>query len=168
MRPTKLYNVWRCMKYRCHGEGKSNPYARWYRDRGIEVCSEWRNSFEEFKKWAESHGYKEGLSIDRINPDGNYCPENCRWVTMLENSKNARPACSVSWRNKNGDVVYATNPPRTVKMPPMRLKRREDEVIRRLTEMIESLDDSTRVNMMAFIEGLNFAAKRFGACNTTQ
>ncbi len=81
---TKLHNIWVGMRDRCN-----NPNAKahkWYYSKGIRVCEEW-NDFIKFKEWAESHGYKEGLSIDRIDSDLNYCPENCRWLTVSENAK---------------------------------------------------------------------------------
>jgi len=86
----KLNGIWRCMKYRCHSKSPNNPYAKNYRDRGITVCEEWRESFEAFSEWALANGYQVGLTIDRINADGNYEPANCRWVTASENSKGSR------------------------------------------------------------------------------
>ena len=54
-----------------------------YGGRGISICSEWLNDSSSFFKWALDSGYSEGLSIDRINTNGDYCPENCRWVDSL-------------------------------------------------------------------------------------
>lgn len=72
------------MKGRC-----SNPtndsYAR-YGGRGICVCEEWRRDYVTFRAWAHSHGYQEGLTLDRIDPDKDYEPSNCRWLTRSENS----------------------------------------------------------------------------------
>lgn len=82
----KLYAVWSCMKQRC-----CNPKnKRWnrYGGRGIKICEEWQNSFESFREWAITHGYSEGLTIDRINNDGNYEPANCRWTTYKEQNNN--------------------------------------------------------------------------------
>ena len=84
----KLFLVWETMRNRCN-----NPHREKYKDygsRGICVCEEWNNSAQNFCEWALSNGYKEGLQIDRIDNDGNYCPENCRWVTPKENSRNRR------------------------------------------------------------------------------
>ena len=83
----KLYEVWLTMRNRCE-----NPNREKYKDygaRGIKVCEEWHDS-EVFCKWALDNGYKEGLQIDRINNNGNYEPNNCRWVTPKENSRNRR------------------------------------------------------------------------------
>lgn len=83
---TKLYRVWHAMKCRCYNPN-DKKYPR-YGLRGIKVCDEWKNDFVKFNNWANSNGYTEGLSIDRINNDGNYEPSNCRWVTIVENSNN--------------------------------------------------------------------------------
>ena len=85
-RETDTYRLWHRIKERC-----SNPnrdYAERYFLRGIRVCDEWSNSYETFKAWALSHGYKKGLQIDRINSDGNYEPNNCRFVSPAENTRN--------------------------------------------------------------------------------
>lgn len=91
---SRLYYVWANIKSRCHNIN-DKEYEH-YGGRGIRVCDEWYNSFESFQKWALSNGYKLELmpngvnkwSIDRINVDGNYCPENCRWVTIQEQLRN--------------------------------------------------------------------------------
>ena len=87
---TRLYSVWMDMLVRggVH-KGASEKDKHNYQDRGITVCDEWL-VFENFRDWALSHGYKEGLQIDRVNNDAGYCPENCRWVTPKENMNNRR------------------------------------------------------------------------------
>lgn len=67
---------------------EDNSY-RWYGKKGIKVCDEWLENPLEFEKWALDNGYKDDLTIDRIDSCGNYCPENCRWITLEENSRRA-------------------------------------------------------------------------------
>lgn len=87
----RLYGVWRNMLMRCYNP-KTKSYHR-YGGRGISVCDDWRLDFQAFKDWALAAGYdytapRGQCTIDRTNNDGNYCPENCRWVTIRENIAN--------------------------------------------------------------------------------
>jgi hypothetical protein len=81
---TKLYGIFTSMHQRCNNT--NDEVYRRYGGRGIRVCEEW-NDYLTFKAWSLTNGYKEGLTIDRKNNDGNYCPENCQWLTRSENSK---------------------------------------------------------------------------------
>lgn len=81
-----LGRVWHNMIYRCYHE-KHQSY-KWYGGRGIGVCDEWINDYQSFKKWAYLNGYVDGLSLDRIDVNGNYCPQNCRWVQRKEQASN--------------------------------------------------------------------------------
>ena len=80
---TALYRTYSNMIQRC-GNSKNNAFKH-YGGRGINVCAEWLAGFGAFEKWALASGYAPGLTIDRIDPDGNYEPSNCRWVTFGEN-----------------------------------------------------------------------------------
>lgn len=82
-----LKHSWVAMRQRCFN--KKHPKYNRYGGRGIKICDEWLIS-QNFVQWALSNGWKPGLSIDRIDNDGNYCPENCRWITMSENSRKKR------------------------------------------------------------------------------
>lgn len=81
----KIYKVWTSLKQRCNNPNCTGYYR--YGGRGISYCEEWEQ-FKPFYDWSISHGYEEGLTIDRIDNDGNYEPNNCRWVTHKENCNN--------------------------------------------------------------------------------
>lgn len=85
----RLYSIWSGMKQRCFYK-KSHKYES-YGGRGITICQEWREDFINFYNWANSHGYKDDLTLDRIDNDGNYEPQNCRWATIEQQSENKRP-----------------------------------------------------------------------------
>lgn len=105
----RLYNIWAGMKYRCLTP--TCPEYSHYGGRGISICSEWlnENGYENFAEWALTHGYEKSLEIDRIDNDGNYSPENCRWVPHNVNSQNrGRPSLQkgITLRKTKHGVVY--------------------------------------------------------------
>lgn len=99
---TRMYKIWQSMHERCERE-KHEHYEN-YGGRGITVCEEWRE-FEPFRDWAVASGYSDKLSIDRINTDGNYCPENCRWVTMKEQQNNKRNNRRITYNGETHTIT---------------------------------------------------------------
>lgn len=101
-RHTKLYEVWKTMKQRCF-----NPNNKGYKNwggRGIVVCNEWKDNYQAFYEWSMNNGYKEGLSIDRINNDGNYEPSNCRWADKITQCNNTRQNIKLSLNGKTQSI----------------------------------------------------------------
>lgn len=88
MSGTRIWRIWQCMRSRCNSE-RDTTY-QYYGARGIKVCDEWNNGFESFHKWAVNNGYKDNLTLDRIDVNGNYEPDNCRWITMKKQCNNRR------------------------------------------------------------------------------
>lgn len=83
---SRIYDIYNNMKQRCYNPNcKSYKY---YGERGIKVCDEWKNNFISFYDWSKNNGYENTLSIDRINVNGDYEPENCRWVSFEEQMSN--------------------------------------------------------------------------------
>ena len=93
---TRLYSIWNSMKERCLNPNNSG-YSL-YGAKGITVCTSWL-SFKEFKNWADRAGYDLDLSLDRIDPTKDYCPENCRWVNLFTQAQNRN-------KNKNNSTGY--------------------------------------------------------------
>jgi hypothetical protein len=95
---TKLYYVWRSMKRRILFN--KDPKYKYYGGKGIKLCNEWLD-YINFRTWANNNGYKEGLTLDRIDNEYDYCPENCRWTTYSNNMYNKT-------RKKNFGLNYHT------------------------------------------------------------
>lgn len=92
----RLYRIWRNMKRRCC-DNTFKAYKN-YGGKGISICAEWLTSFENFYNWAVSNGYQNHLTIDRIDVNGNYEPNNCQWITRSENTKK-------SWRDRKCQTI---------------------------------------------------------------
>ena len=89
---TRLYHIYELMKQRCNPKYKNIARYKNYAGRGIKVCDEWvgAKSFPVFKEWALSHGYNEELTLERIDVDGDYSPQNCKWIPKSEQVLNTR------------------------------------------------------------------------------
>lgn len=84
---TRLYNIWKNMRQRCRNP--RTPDFRLYGARGVKICAEWED-FEAFRTWSLQNSYRDDLTLDRIDPDGDYAPGNCRWATWREQRLNQR------------------------------------------------------------------------------
>lgn len=100
---TPIYQVWIGMRLRC-----GNPQHRQYSDyggRGITVCDEWKDSLDAFVRWANENGYREGLQIDRADNSRGYSPDNCRFVTCVENNNNKRSNVRIEFRGESKTLI---------------------------------------------------------------
>ena len=95
---TTLYQKWAGMKRRC--QNTHEKAYKYYGGRGINFCEEWNKSFMTFREWALTHGYSDNLELDRIDVNGNYCPENCRWVSRKEQANNKRNNRTLTLNNE--------------------------------------------------------------------
>lgn len=98
----RLRHIWHNIKYRCY-----NPNCSLYEHygaRGIKMSDEWKDSFEQFYNWAINNGYSDNLSIDRIDNDGDYCAENCQWLTTADNT--AKSNCTTRRRYPDNKQKY--------------------------------------------------------------
>lgn len=138
-RGSRLLEAWRNMKSRCYV--KSTPNYNNYGGRGIKICDEWKSNYLNFKAWSLNNGYDSTLTIDRINTDGDYSPDNCRWVTMKVQQNNKRvnkyitafeetktmaqwvedKRCCVSYGGLKSRLISGINPELAITRPPFLL-----------------------------------------------
>lgn len=115
----RIHSIWRGMKDRCN-----NPNRRMYKDygeRGIRVCPEWEEDFQEFYNWSMDNGYADDLTVDRINNDEGYSPNNCRWATNKEQANNKRSCRYITF---NGVTHNIAEWAKLFDMPQDRLRQR--------------------------------------------
>lgn len=138
---TRINRIWDCMKTRCY-DPNSASYEN-YGGRGITICDEWRGDFMSFYNWSMTHGYADDLSIDRIDPNKGYYPENCRWATRETQSNNTRRNIVIDY---NGEKHTMTQWARILNIPPTTLKARINRygwsVERAFTEPVRKLNRS--------------------------
>ncbi len=104
-RRSRLYRIWTGMKTRCYDKNcRCFPN---YGGKGIKVCNEWmgENGFETFRRWALDNGYSDGLSIDRINVEGDYSPDNCRWANTYTQANNTTASRYITINGKTQTVA---------------------------------------------------------------
>lgn len=116
MTGTRIYGIWKAMRSRCLNV--NNKSYENYGGRGISVCNEWggEDGFKNFHDWSMKHGYADNLTIDRIDVNGDYTPNNCRWITQHEQTRNKRNTinitahgktmCLADWTAKYGDHIH--------------------------------------------------------------
>lgn len=97
-----IYNSWKSMKHRCYIS--TNPSYKNYGGRGISVCNQWRGSFFNFKNWSFKNGWREGLTLDRIDNNGDYSPANCRWISRVEQLKNRRNSLYLTYKGDTKSI----------------------------------------------------------------
>ena len=135
---TRIYRIWKGMRGRCLYEN-NRDYPN-YGGRGISLCDEWTISFQAFYSWAISNGYKDNLTIDRENNNLGYFPDNCRWVTIVEQNRNRRNAVNITL--SDGVFPVAELSGRTGLKPATiyrRIKKGDKNIIRPVEDPHESL-----------------------------
>ena len=99
----RLWDIYHSMKKRC-----LNPNCKRYKDyggRGIKICGDWLNGFDNFADWAKQNGYIEGLTIERKDVNGEYSPENCEWITLEQQARNKRDTIRVVYRGEEKTLI---------------------------------------------------------------
>ena len=109
---TRIYRIYDHMKQRCYN--KNHKHYNSYGGRGICICAEWNNSFSNFLEWAKNNGYRDDLTLDSIDVNGNYEPSNCRWTDRLTQSNNKRDTIMLEY---NGEKVPLSELARKLNVP---------------------------------------------------
>lgn len=104
MKGSRLYRIYYTMITRCYNNN-DDYHKKYYHDKGIKVCDEWLNDNKAFFKWAMNNGYKDTLTIDRIDNNKGYSPDNCRWITIYEQNKNRSCSLLVTYNGETKSVT---------------------------------------------------------------
>ena len=94
----RLYKIYQMMKDRCYN--KNSTSYKYYGARSITICDEWLNGFDVFYNWAMNNGYRDDLTLDRVDLNGNYEPDNCQWATPKQQANNRRNNVELTYANK--------------------------------------------------------------------
>lgn len=116
---TRIYRIWKNMNDRCTNPNRHNYNL--YGGKGIEVCDEWINDVNKFYEWSLENGYRDDLSIDRIDSDKNYEPSNCRWATIGGQAFNRKSTILIDYK---GEVKSLTKWCETLNLPYQTIKKR--------------------------------------------
>ena len=100
----RLYSIWKGIKDRCNNPNNSSYDD--YGGRGISVCADWNDCFMSFYQWSIEHGYTDGLSINRIDNNGSYCPDNCEWADSITQANNTRRNHYVTYNGKTQSISH--------------------------------------------------------------
>ena len=134
----RLYKIFNGMKTRCYNE-KNHRFYR-YGGRGIKIYSKWLENFENFYNWAIENGYENGLSIERIDNDKDYCPSNCKWIEFKEQCKNRKNTIKIEHENNIYCLMDFSKivkiPYNTLRYKIMRMLKNESKRIFKSTEII--------------------------------
>lgn len=118
---TRLYRIWRNMKSRCSCESASKYNI--YGGKGITVCEQWID-FSGFREWALSSGYKENLTLDRVDGNKGYCPDNCRWASYKDQANNTTQNRIITYKGKSMTMAqWATHQGLSYKALSERIRR---------------------------------------------
>jgi len=103
---TRLFTIWSHMCIRCDPSKKDDVRNRRYAGREIKVCDEWHD-YTVFAKWAKENGYNDSLTIERIDNDGDYCPENCKWISKPKQARNRGTTFHVTYNGRDMSLAEA-------------------------------------------------------------
>lgn len=136
-RKTRLYTIYNSMKQRCNNPNNSG-YKN-YGGRGIKVCKEWNkpDGLKEFAEWAFSNGYEDGLTLERIDVNGNYEPNNCCWIPLSKQAKNTRRSVKVTYKGEEmimSDFARLTNIDHRIVSRELKKGKTPEEIIERFSK----------------------------------
>ena len=138
LKRTRLYGIWSNMKDRCYRQ--TNQFYADYGGRGITVCEEWLDNFLAFREWALANGYQDNLTLDRIDNNGPYSPDNCRWANKTQQANNKRSNRLLTYKGKTQTLAqWAKEYGITQSCLGLRINRYKWPIEKALTEPLKSI-----------------------------